>query len=307
MPSQKELFQMFLTILALMGGTMFILSDFFLNILVRKSMKLLGWNELFDYESITGCFLCGSMQVHNLKVKKLYLSQNQSLSGNINDLYIVIPWYLVAREVIAKKWNEKSKSFLALPRFVVIGGDLNCSNESSSQSVAESLGFDTVIVEGMGFFDLKINGENLSIDIDRLEIFDSFAFERNASNFQSLALYSNGKFKVNNVKILSNIHHDDPTKNFDRSKQDEKSVSYYNWVQDNTNNLSTEWLFEDGKSSHTSVAVLCKKHNQHNFIQMQTHLSNNPTPHNTFNIPPEKFQQSQIINYLSQYLPSFKF
>jgi len=284
---------MIVTLLALLGGTLFFTSDYFLDFLVRRSMKWLGWDAVLDYESITGCFFCGSMKVHQLKVNSLQINSEEAISGHVDDLFLVVPWYLLLKERIQKYFNSQRESDMYLPRFVAIGGNIETvkrHDDNKGAMLPQILGFDNVVIDGMGVFDMTIKSDTSLIKVDRFEIFDTVSFQQGNSNFFPFALRSKGKFFYNDVVIRANIFHDDTAKSFNN----ESDKDYWTWVHENEEYLNSQWCFGN---IETPTVTLLKHHPSNNTVQIQTHIHNHVNPHTCSTIPLQQF----TFSYLNQH------
>ncbi|KAF0976563.1 hypothetical protein FDP41_004462 [Naegleria fowleri] len=299
-PTNRELFQMFITIIALISGTLFFTSDYFLNLLVQSSMRLLEWDKYLSYESISGCFFCGSMKIHNLSVKDFQVTPHHVVNGKVENLYIVIPWYLIAKECVIKYFKPNRPTYLYIPRFVAIGGDIHFKNHEEQNDInvlPQNLGFDTLVMEGIGVFDMNINMNDSAdhVFVDRFEVFHTLSFHKSGStNFYPFAVFSKGKFTVNQDNIIHvNIYHDDTSKSFENSGSDD----YWTWRHENTPQLCSQWTITN---SDNSFVVLCKYHDKS--IQIQTHLNNDDTIVHSLSIPHQHFTFHKSYQFISPYL-----
>ncbi|KAG2378049.1 hypothetical protein C9374_008671 [Naegleria lovaniensis] len=298
-PTNRDLFQLFVTIIALIAGTLFFTSDYFLNLLVQSSMKLLEWDKYFSYESISGCFFCGSMKIHNLYVKDFQVTPHHVVNGKVENLYIVIPWYLIAKECVIKYFKPNSTTYLYIPRFVAIGGNIRFiqhEEQNDSTILPKNLGFDTLVTEGVGIFDMNINLNNSdNVLVDRFEVFHTLSFHKSGStNFYPFVVFSKGKFTLNQHNTFHvNIYHDDPSNSFENSGSDD----YWSWRHENTHHLCSQWTISN--IDH-SLVVLCKYHDK--TVQLQTHLNNNDAIVHALSIPHEHFTLHKSYQFILPYL-----
>ncbi|KAL9646550.1 hypothetical protein ABK040_006575 [Willaertia magna] len=319
-PPKQELlrFLSFITLIFLFS--LFILSDYFLNILLSIIMKVFGWDELFSYESVSGCFFCGSTTLKNFKFKKgLKINDNQLLEGDCEYIFAIIPWIYLIKERILKYFNKERESNLYIPKIALVGGSLRLVDISSSPITTETeeskgknkkafplaLGFDSTNLGQLEIYDTELKGtkvdDNLLLSFEEFKVIEEIKInEKERDLYFPISLMSKGSFKWNNqIKFTSHIYSNKVLKS---EESLEEGFPY--------EEMTTQWEIKNinADNDNNELIVLLRylpKYLPEPSIQLQVHqktMNNNnsedfkTTPIYSTTIPRTSFNPIQLLN-----------